>query len=145
MTSKWSGRSVDSLVGTFLQLGKSYPPIDGEGGVEAFDRHRNEMAAVAKALKESGSEGEAALLSLMDHELVPIRLTAAQASLSFAKDRAIDVLIDIIEARAAEFSMDAMFTLLFAGEYDMNAGPKRRPYKVPLDEQYPRLPSRPKK
>jgi len=143
MKSKWTDQSVDSLVAAFLQLGHAHPDLEGEGRVEEFDRHEREMRELGKALEAAGPGGQAALIGLMDHAHIPIRLRAAQASLDFARDRAIDVLIDITEMRASEFSMGAMMTLMFMGEFDMKTGPKRRPNPIPPEWEWkPKGPSR---
>lgn len=136
MTSKWTDQSIDSLVAAFLQLGYAHPNLEGEGRVKEFDRYTHEMGDLGRALKDSGPEGRAALVGLMDHAHIPIRLRAAQSSIDFAKDRAVDVLIDITEMNVAEFSMQAMMTLMFAGEFDMRTGPKRRPKPMPPEWEW---------
>ncbi len=143
MTSKWSGQSVDSLVAAFLQLGYAHPSLVGDGRVKEFDRHEREMGELGQALKEAGPAGQAALVGLMDHAHIPIRLRAAQASIDFARDRAVDVLIDITEMNVGEFSMGAMLTLMLADEFDMKTGPKRRPKPMPPEWEWkPKGPSR---
>ena len=54
-----------------------------------------------------------------------MRLKAA-ACLDIARDRAVNVLADICELRIGNASMSAMLALLFAGEFDMETGPRRR-------------------
>ncbi|MSP49231.1 MAG: DUF2019 domain-containing protein [Alphaproteobacteria bacterium] len=131
MTSRWSGRSVDSLVAAFVERGKAYPSPMLPDDVPTYNRVVHEMAEIGDALKAAGPEGERALLALMDHAHLPIRQKAAAASLSFAKDRAVEVLIDITEMNAGEASMDAQMALMFAGEFDMEMGPIRRPNPIP--------------
>jgi hypothetical protein len=145
MTSKWSGRSVDALVGAFLQIGKTYQELWGPEDVEHYNRVEHEMHEIGAALKAAGEEGKKALLSLMTHEHLPIRLKAAKISLSFAKDEAAEVLTDICEMNAGTISAEAMTELIVAGEYDLRTGPKRRPNRIPSEELNPKGPSRPKK
>jgi len=85
------------------------------------------MSDIAKQLLARGSEGEDALLKLMDHRNAVVRMKAAAACLDLSRDRAVNVLADICDLRAGKVSMDAMHALLFAGEFDMKTGPKRRP------------------
>lgn len=119
--------SVGQLVDELVKVGKKVPDLVGPTEISAYDKAEREMRKTADALKSLGPEGEAALMNLMDHEIPVVRVRAAGACMSFARDRAVNVLADVCELRAGKVSMDAMHVLLFAGEFDMKTGPKRRP------------------
>jgi len=143
MTSKPSGQSVASLIEAFIQLGTAQPPLNEDEDAPAFDRHSNEMSKIASDLIALGPEGRAALIKLTDHAFIPIRFQAAKASLGIAKDRAVEVLSDIMEMNAGTLSASAGMTLMFAGEFDLMTGLKRRPKPFPPEWEWkPKGPSR---
>ncbi|MBL8690016.1 MAG: DUF2019 domain-containing protein [Rhodospirillaceae bacterium] len=119
--------SVDQLVDELVRAGKKVPDLVGPTEISAYDAADRAMRKIAEAIKALGPEGEAALMKLMDHKIPVVRVRAAGACMSFARDRAVNVLADVCELRAGQVSMDAMHVLLFAGEFDMKTGPKRRP------------------
>lgn len=127
MRSWFSGkRSIDQLVEDFITAGAKVPDIVGPRDVSAYERADGAMRKIAAELRSHGAEGDAALLKLMDNSNVVVRMRAAAACLETARDQAVNLLADICDLRAGKISMDAMHALLFAGEFDMKTGPKRR-------------------
>ena len=122
----WAGRSVAQLAESFTAVGKTVPDIVGPRDIAAYEKVDSAMREIAEILRTRGAEGDAALVGLMDHSSVVVRARAAAACLEISRDRAVNVLADICDLRAGKVSMDAMHALLFAGEFDMKTGPKRR-------------------
>ncbi len=120
-------QSVAQLVERFIATGTGLPDIVGPGDVRGYDKADSAMRDIAKQLQARGAEGEEALLTLMDHKHAVVRMRAAAACLNVSRDRAVNVLADICDLRAGKVSMDAMHALLFADEFDLETGPKRRP------------------
>ena len=69
------------------------------------------------------------MIALFDHHEAAVRGEAAAECLRYgiACDKAVNTLADICDLRAGAVSMSAMGALIFAGEFDMETGPKRRP------------------
>lgn len=122
MKAKWRRMTTEELVATFVELGVDFPTMlldDGE--VKKQNAFEKDIWGVGKTLKSRGAEGEAALVRLMDHPHICVRLHAARNSIWFAKTKAVEVLKPIMEMNAGSISMIAQMSLMFAGEFDMKA------------------------
>ena len=90
-----------------------------------IDRYR----AIGNEILSRGAAGASAMTALMNHEDTAARGAAAALCLfhNVARDQAINVLADICDLREGNVSMNAAAALMVAGEFDMKAGPIRRP------------------
>ncbi|MBL8688439.1 MAG: DUF2019 domain-containing protein [Rhodospirillaceae bacterium] len=99
-------------------------------------RKRNRMLvryrAIGDEILSRGEAGASAMITLMSHGDTAVRGAAAARCLlrNVDRDHAINVLADICDLRAGNVSMNAADALMFAGEFDMETGPIRRPARA---------------
>jgi len=146
---KWQGQPLDRLTERFIAAGRSIPPMMmGADEVEIYNRAVRVMRDIGFAMDAQGQAGQEALIALMAHGNIAVRAGAGAACRGFARDHAVNVLADICDLRAGQMSMDAMYSLLAIGAFDMKAGPIRPgqpPPKASPDFTLPASMMKPKK
>lgn len=120
---------TEDLIAEFAALAEEHEELMWRGRVSKANRLHDRNEAIAREIASRGEAGANAVTALLDHHEAAVRGRAAAECLRYniARDKAINTLADICDLRAGHVSASAMSALLFAGEFDMKTGPKRRP------------------
>ena len=122
-------RSLEDLIAEFAALAEEHEELMWRGRVTKANRLRARDRAIAREIACRSEAGANAMIALFDHHEAAVRGEAAAECLRYgiACDKAVNTLADICDLRAGAVSKSAMGALIFAGEFDMETGPKRRP------------------
>lgn len=128
-TKDLNRQPLEKLIEAFVAMVGEEDELFGMGRIASLNRLVDRTDAIGAEILSRGDAGTDAMIRLTSHEDISVRCRAAAKCLlgNIDRDRVINVLADICDLRAGRDSMNALDALLFAGEFDMKTGPKRRP------------------